>query len=246
MVGELAERALGMAVDASPHAPRPREGERIVSLAELLPMARGLMGDVPGDLPDPGGDERVRWTDGLGHHRPSYGYLAARLALRGGGGVPVTHEPVAGTPDARVHADWVAALGGPQVRSLPEFDGNVVAAPLIEQKPDDSPDDWTYRELVGLHGLVARARATGDGAAAHRAYSVALHHVQHTQPDYTTYQPWALAWFLRDPATITFGEQQLHDVATHLSLEGRPGALVPALLLVDAWCDLKTDLEACG
>lgn len=99
---------------------------------------------------------------------------------------------------------------------------------------DDLLDAWTYRELTGLHALHAAAQGMGDLPLQARCGQVAAFHFDHTQPDYTTYQPWALACFAYDDSTILFAEQQLHDVATHLSVEGPGGALLPALLLAEA------------
>ncbi|WP_428389315.1 hypothetical protein [Mucisphaera sp.] len=246
LVRELTERALAMAIDASPHAPRAREGESIRSLASILPLARqavGLPHDSAFEAPPPG---IVRWTDGLGHSRPSYGYLASRLLQRAGRPVPdlppTKAEPE--SPEAHVHDLWNELLQVP-AESEPSIvhPDQASPEPLFTQQPDDSPDEWTYRELVGLHGLMTLARIKADPKLADQAARVALHHVEHTQPDYTTYQPWALYWFIRWQPTATFGEQQLHDVATHLAVEGPPGALVPALLLADALIDLEHEAK---
>lgn len=99
---------------------------------------------------------------------------------------------------------------------------------------DDLLDSWTYRELAGLHALHAAARGMDDLPLATRCGQIATFHLGHTQPDYTTYQPWALWAFSYDASTAMFAEQQLHDVATHLSIEGPGGALLPALLLAEA------------
>jgi hypothetical protein len=99
---------------------------------------------------------------------------------------------------------------------------------------DDLLDSWTYRELSGLHALHAAARGMDDFPLTARCGQVAAFHQGHTQPDYTTYQPWGLWAFSYDGATAMFAEQQLHDVATHLSVEGPGGALLPALLLAEA------------
>lgn len=115
---------------------------------------------------------------------------------------------------------------------------------LHAQHHDDLLDAWTYRELAGLHALwrlallmrerSGSADAGTAGTCERRAHEAALFHVAHTQPDYTTYQPWALPAFLAFDDTRHFGEQQLHDVETHLAIDGPDGAVVPALLLADA------------
>jgi len=109
---------------------------------------------------------------------------------------------------------------------------------LQSQDRDQAPDHWTYRELTGLHALHALADLTGNAHWAQRVACAARFHQANTQPDYTTYQPWALAAFLATPETVPFAEQQLHDVETHLNVAGGPGAVVPALLLADALATL--------
>ncbi|MEQ9453203.1 MAG: hypothetical protein RLN76_01250 [Phycisphaeraceae bacterium] len=249
VVRGLAERAIGMAVDASPHAARARAGEVVRSLVDLLPVARKLLG-LEGETGFEVGDGGVtRWTDGLGHHRPAYGYLAGYLMRRAGlvAGEVCAPGGVRAGAEAEIHGLWVRTMGAQWRDGAFGRVGDLrlggVGEPMFVQGADDSPDEWTYRELLGLHGLVALGRVTGDRGMLERAGRVAVYHVGHTQPDYTTYQPWGLAWFLRWPATVTFGEQQLHDVTTHLAIEGGAGALVPALLLADACLDLEAD---CG
>ena len=107
-------------------------------------------------------------------------------------------------------------------------------APLVPLGLNDLIDSWTYRELLGMHGLHLCSLLENDSAMADRVRSATMYHLGHTQPDYTTYQPWGLAAFASDAHTAVFAEQQLHDVATHLSIEGAGGAVMPALLLADA------------
>jgi hypothetical protein len=113
------------------------------------------------------------------------------------------------------------------------------AGSLRRQGTDEPFDEWTYRELLGLHALDALARVTGRADWRQRVAEVADYHQGHTQPDYTTYQPWALAAFASRYETLMFAEQQLHDVTVHLQTGGEAAALVPALLLADAATSLR-------
>lgn len=123
-----------------------------------------------------------------------------------------------------------AALGTiHRIANEPGKDGALHALGL-----DDLLDSWTYRELAGLHALHASAQGMGDLPLQTRCGQIAQFHLGHTQPDYTTYQPWGLSCFAYDDSTMLFAEQQLHDVATHLSIEGPGGSLLPALLLAEA------------
>lgn len=106
--------------------------------------------------------------------------------------------------------------------------------PLHTMDPDDLLDAWTYHELAGLHALDRLAQRTGRADWRGCVEQAAHYHLEHTQPDYTTYEPWAVHVFLRWPQTAMFADQQLHDVATNLGLSGPQAALMPALLLADA------------
>src|SRR5690606_33037121 len=98
---------------------------------------------------------------------------------------------------------------------------------------NESPDTWTYRELTGLHALANLALLRRNTAWARRVKEIAGYHLEHTQPDFTTYEPWALFAFGWTPATSDFAQQQLHDVQTHLA-SGGVDLTAAALLLADA------------
>lgn len=93
---------------------------------------------------------------------------------------------------------------------------------------DDTIDTWTYRELVGLHALANIALLRRNAAWIKRVREVAMHHVEHTQPDNATTQPWALFAFLWSPGTRPFAEQQMHDA----TVQG--ASPISAMLLADA------------
>ena len=245
MIRSLAERALSMAIDASPH--RPRRGEARWSLMGSVPAAWRLLGSIPTPDPTapPTADPAARFVDGHGHTRPVYRYLAAHLHRAATG--QETTLPRSTDAVAIEEALWRQCLtvwprpgsGGADENKA---DGHRVAeaparpdAPLHPQGVDDAPDHWTYAELAALHALHLTAQRTGDPALAARVAAACRYHQTHTQPDYTTYQPWALAAFLARPATTPFAEQQLHDTESHLAIAGPAGALLPGLLLADAW-----------
>lgn len=119
---------------------------------------------------------------------------------------------------------------------------------LHPRDQEQSLDSWTYRELAGLHALANLALARRNRAWAKRVQEIAEHHLAHTQPDYTTYQPWGLFAFTWSPSTVGFADQQLHDATTWLAGcgdgvakqavgsmgAGASSALIPGLLLADA------------
>lgn len=255
---QLAARALATAEDAAPH--RARQGERRWPMANALPAARGLIAldddlesisseanELLAVVSDPTG----RVTDGFGHTRPIYTWLAMHLlgsaakrigdaealvCIKCAAQAWLAHAPARDAADPRL-AVWrrlIAQQHGiiGQAEDLPLATDQ--PAPLVPLDHDALIDAWTYRELVGLHGLHLCALFEPEAGHAIRAEQAALYHLDHTQPDYTTYQPWGLAAFASHPPTSVFAEQQLHDAATHLSIAGPGGAVLPALLLADA------------
>lgn len=248
----LATRALDMAVDASPN--KPREGEFVCSLMVAVPVARSLLGETDLDLTDAIESvkrllkrRKKKVVDGLGHDRLAYHFLlydlTHRVILQLDEGAPDTW-PDPPRSDGQIHHDWLHMLCEERlITGFMSWQVSNETKPLHQQKPEDSPDAWVYRELVGLHGVFGMFSA-GYLDCEDIAGPVARYHLQHTQPDYTTYQPWALAAFLWFPETVGFAEQQLHDVQTHLSIEGPAGALVPGLLLADAYATLRELLDA--
>ncbi len=110
---------------------------------------------------------------------------------------------------------------------------------LHVQQADDQLDHWTYRELSGLHALANLALHAHCETWWQAARRVAMFHLEHTQPDYTTYEPWAVHAFLHWPETMVFADQQLHDTETNLHLGGERVGLLPALLLADAVAALR-------
>lgn len=256
----LASQALTIAIDAAPH--RAPLGEQRWAMAKAMPAARLLIGlgdeqdrvdlsesakQFAGVLADPAG----KVTDGFGHTRPVYAWLAMHLLgsaakhvgdqaaldrVSSTAGAWLTDEPTRGDTDPRLTA-WrrlVACEHELETRAAIGLRPPGEPAPLMPLGVNDLIDAWTYRELVGVHGLHLLAALSNDAVLADIAGQATLYHLGHTQPDYTTYQPWGLAAFASDVQTSVFAEQQLHDVATHLSIEGPGSAVLPALLLADA------------
>jgi hypothetical protein len=110
-----------------------------------------------------------------------------------------------------------------QVVARPGLDGSL--SPL---DPEESPDVWVYRELAGLHAMADLALARRSRNWAARVRQVAQYHLENTQPDHTTSEPWALFAFAWSADTRSFAQQQMHDVQAYA-----PGA-VAGLLLADA------------
>lgn len=235
MVQSLARHAIDIAVDASPH--KPREGQEVFSLINMLPAARLLIGDSDVQLTAPPIGPDVDFTDGRGHSRPIYRSLAFHLSAVAG--APVEPRPATDSDDVSLKLWQKLVSPSSDTTQQIEVIADACDASLHAQALDDGIDFWTYREMVGVHALHLLAERHQREDWRQRLIEITNYHQYHTQPDYTTYQPWGLAAFLSNPDTIMFGEQQLHDVQTHLQIEGGPGAVLPALLLADAYASLS-------
>jgi hypothetical protein len=104
------------------------------------------------------------------------------------------------------------------------------------------PDVLSYREIIALHNVYALGRLYANPELIARTHAVADMHVEFTQTDYFTSQPWGLACFLSRPSTVMLGEQQLNDCSIIVSqqalLPGHPPGAINALILADAWIAL--------
>jgi hypothetical protein len=238
MIRGLAERALGLAVDASPHRAAPTEVR--FSLTQMLPTARALLGGPTSELVTPPTGLDATFVDGRGQGRFSYRTLCVVLHHRATGALLPLPDDGRDDAASRLWRSWHAAADGADVEDRVSEILRLGDDCLVPQQLDEPPDHWTYRELVGLHALrtLIGQHPAPPERWTERLRQITAYHQQHTQPDYTTYQPWALAAFLSNPETTWFAEQQLHDVQSHLSIEGGAGAVLPALLLADAYAVL--------
>ncbi|MEX0775357.1 MAG: hypothetical protein WD042_06535 [Phycisphaeraceae bacterium] len=116
---------------------------------------------------------------------------------------------------------------------------------LQRHDPELSLDAWTYDELVGLHALANLALGRRNPTWLARVQEIAAWHLENTQPDNTTTQPWALLAFLASPQTHSFADQQIHDATTHATGDAPVVNTLTALLLADAAAGLER-LEACS
>lgn len=106
--------------------------------------------------------------------------------------------------------------------------------PLHEMDTEESLDFWTYREFCGLHALAHLHRAYPQVVMPDRLRQIALYHVQNSQPDNTTNQPWGLPLLAMFAESRMLAQQQFHDTITHAASQGRTVAGIAGLLLADA------------
>ena len=100
-----------------------------------------------------------------------------------------------------------------------------------------SLDAWTYRELCGLHALANLALLRRNQVWAKHVERIAMYHLEHTQPDNTTNQPWGVFGFLWSSKTRTMGQQQIHDAMAHRG--GGQINVMAGMLLADAAAALE-------
>jgi len=89
----------------------------------------------------------------------------------------------------------------------------------------------TYYELVLLHAITSYAVEFHDAAAMQSVARAADFHVNETQPDHATTQPWAVHAFVLHPPARSFADQMLHALRTQAA--GRIDR-ISLLLLADA------------
>jgi hypothetical protein len=101
--------------------------------------------------------------------------------------------------------------------------------PFLLASPSDNPETHWYHELVLLHAASSYAVQAEDRTVAAAVARAAEFHLQETQPDHATAQPWGLFAFIWNTSTRTLADQLLHASATQSHASG-----VSTILLADA------------
>ena len=102
---------------------------------------------------------------------------------------------------------------------------------FLEASPSDSPEAHWYHELVILHAAASYAVQAEDRTLAAAVARNATFHLNETQPDHATAQPWALFAFAWNPATRALADQILHAAQVNQP-DGTHG--ISLMLLADA------------
>jgi hypothetical protein len=237
----LIEQLLDVARDNWTH--QPRAGEKRYRMSNLLPAARRLIDaetSQTDDYPSPPADDLdVKFEDGHGHTRPAYRHLAIRIyQLARGSPQPIqlsdTNEDFSSQLWQTLLKATAKNLSLEAVRSAITQAVDLDAdGPLHPQSVDEAMDHWTYRELVGLQALQGLATALASSEIQGRVTAAAAYHLAHTQPDYTTYQPWGLSAFLSSTPTVSLADQQIHDLTTQVHINSPASAIIASLILAD-------------
>ena len=92
----------------------------------------------------------------------------------------------------------------------------------------DNPETLWFHELTILHAAASYAVQNEDRALAASVARATTHHLNETQPDHATNQPWALFAFLWNPNTQPTADGMLHALLT------QPLSETTLMLLADA------------
>jgi hypothetical protein len=109
---------------------------------------------------------------------------------------------------------------------------------FLKATASDNPETLWYHELILLHAVASYAARSGDAVAARAAERSANFHLNETQPDHATAQPWGLPAFVR--YTPMLADQMLHTIATQ-----QPGGIdgVSLMLLADTLYGLRREID---
>jgi hypothetical protein len=105
----------------------------------------------------------------------------------------------------------------------------------------DNPETHWYHELVILHAAASYAVRAEDRTVAGAVARNTRFHLNETQPDHATNQPWGLFAFAWNPGTRMLADDLLHNATVHAQSAASSG--VSLILLADALYCLNLFLE---
>ena len=109
--------------------------------------------------------------------------------------------------------------------------GQQPSGTFLEPSTSDSPEAHWYHELTLLHAAASYAVQAEDRTLATAVARNTQFHLNETQPDHATSQPWAVFAFVWNPATRPLADQLLHAARVNQP-NGADG--VSLMLLADA------------
>jgi hypothetical protein len=109
--------------------------------------------------------------------------------------------------------------------------GQQFSGALLRAGASDNPETRWYHELVLLHAAASYASQSNDALVTASVMQAADYHLNETQPDHASSQPWALLAFIWRHEARPLADQMLH--ALQVQQPQSPGG-VPSLLLADA------------
>ncbi|MGA2496612.1 MAG: hypothetical protein ABSH20_02665 [Tepidisphaeraceae bacterium] len=97
---------------------------------------------------------------------------------------------------------------------MPLVAGQQESGALLSTSASDNPETHWYHELLILHALAGYAVRAEDRLAARAVRRATEFHINETQPDHATTQPWGLFAFIWNPATRILADGLLHAAQT--------------------------------
>jgi len=99
-----------------------------------------------------------------------------------------------------------------------------------------SPEVRWYQELAMLQAMASHDVCWRGKILSPESSRNALYHLEETQPDHATTQPWGLLAFILHPQTLSLADQMLHSVQTQRPHVNDPATL---MLLADTLYSLR-------
>jgi hypothetical protein len=229
---------------------KPASGSGEATRVELgVVFASSLISGRPQPLPPVGGG---RVVDRLGHDRPLYKPLLAYAMAMAAGKAQLTVGDAApagyGAADAAAGdrvaaAAWGALAELAMGRSLDAGPLAVMQTIVAAQQPSggflatrssDSLEALWFHELAILHAVASFAVQRGQAWMRPAVARAVRYHIEETQPDHATNQPWGLTAFLLEPDGWPLADSMLHAAGVHGAVEGRGSHGLTLMLLADA------------
>jgi hypothetical protein len=178
----------------------------------------------------------LRWIESLREEVQSAGLTPPDLpAAKGGEAAGVAWSALAAYRGGELlHDDRLIDWAGQVFHGLVACQ-RAEGAYLLPSR-SDNPETLWYHELQIIHAMGSYALQTGEEAVLASARRAAAYHLNETQPDHATNEPWGLPAFLCDPQTHLMADQLLHTAAVQ-----QPGRAdgVALILLADTLYSLR-------
>jgi hypothetical protein len=194
-----------------------------------------------------------RVVDRLGHARPLYNPLLAYALGMAAGREPRALGDLtadwAGPADAaagdRIAAAAWAALADGVVTEKPLDAGPLAimerlaagqqpSGAFLAARSSDNLESLWFHELSILHATASFAVQRGQFGLWPAVTRAVRYHLEGTQPDHATNQPWGLTAFLLVPDGWPIADSMLHAASTHAAVEGNASRGLTLMLLADA------------
>jgi len=138
-----------------------------------------------------------------------------------------------------LHDDRTVAAAGRAFRAI--IARQAPAGPYLVATARDNPETLWFHELQVAHAVASYALQSGEAGALASGRRAAAWHLNETQPDHATNQPWGLTAFLAEPDARVMADGLLHAAAVQQAAGDAPAEpdAVTLILLADALYSLR-------